>query len=193
MKLSLALFLTAALSMAAGIDTAKTIGNPSAPVTIELFSDFQCPACRQLHMQTLPLLMRDYIIPGKAYLVYKEFPLNQHAHGKEAATWAVACARLGKYEQVADVLFETQPTWENDGNIAKALDKVLSPAEMKKAELLLKDPGVIAEVASDMQEGARESVNQTPTMVLIHGTKRYPIGGVVSYNLLRSLLDDLAK
>ena len=110
MKLSAILLLGLALCLAAPsrIDTAKTFGNPAAPVTIVLFSDFQCPACGALHRSLMPSLMRDYVQSGKAYLVYKEFPLMMHAHAKEAATYAVASARVGKYEQVADALFRTR-------------------------------------------------------------------------------------
>ena len=195
MKLSAILLLGLALCLAAPsrIDTAKTFGNPAAPVTIELFSDFQCPSCRGLHMQILPSLMRDYVLPGRAYLVYKEFPLAMHSHSKEAATYAVAAARVGKYEQVADALFQNQQVWAESGKIFEAIAPALTPAEQKKVQTLVKDPGVLNEVAADMQEGMDQNVNQTPTMVIIRGGKRYPIGGVVNYNLLRSLLNDLSK
>ena len=195
MKLSAILFLALAFCLAAPsrIDTAKTFGNPAAPVTIELFSDFQCPSCRGLHMQILPSLMRDYVVPGRAYLVYKEFPLMMHAHAREAATYAVAAARVGKYEQVADALFQNQNAWAADGKIFESIATALTPAEQKKVQTLVKDPGVLSEVAQDVQEGLDQNVNQTPTMVIIRGTKRYPIGGVVNYSLLQSLLNDLSK
>jgi len=195
MKLSAIVFLALALCLAAPsrIDTAKTFGNPSAPVTIVLFSDFQCPACGALHRQIMPSLMRDYVVPGRAYLVYKEFPLMMHAHAREAATYAVAAARVGKYEQVADALFQNQQSWGADGKVFETVATALTPAEQKKVQTLVKDPGVLGEVAQDVEEGMEANVNQTPTMVLIHAGKRYPIGGGVNYNLLRSLLNDLSK
>ena len=195
MKPSVILLLGMALCLAAPsrIDTAKTFGNPAAPVTIELFSDFQCPACRGLHMQLLPSIMRDYVVPGKAYLVYKEFPLMQHAHAREAATYAVASARVGKYEQVADALFRNQQSWEADGKVFETVATALTPAEQKKIQLLVKDPEVLSEVAQDVQEGLQQNVNQTPTMVIIRGAKKYPLAGIPNYNLLQSLLNDLSK
>ena len=195
MKLSAILLLALALCLAAPsrIDTAKTFGNPAAPVTIELFSDFQCPSCRALHMQILPSLMRDYVVPGRAYLVYKEFPLSMHSHSKEAATYAVASARVGKYEQVADALFQNQTSWAADGKVFETVAAALTPAEQKKVQALVKDPGVLNEVAADMQEGMEQNVNETPTLVIIRGAKRYPIRGGVNYNLLRNFLNDLTK
>jgi protein-disulfide isomerase len=194
MKLSVLFFALLPLVAAApSIDKGKSLGNPAAPITIELFSDFQCPACRQLHMEVLPSLMRDYVIPGKAYLVYKEFPLPQHNHSREAAAYACAAARVGKYDQVADVLFQNQPTWSNDGKVFETVSTALTPAEQKKVQALAKDPAVLEEVQQDVLEGQSIPVNATPTMVIIRGAKRYPIPGPINYNLLRGLLDGLTK
>jgi protein-disulfide isomerase len=187
----LVLTLVSGLASAGQIDRAKSFGNPSAPLTIELFSDFQCPSCRALHMQELPLIMKDFVNPGKAYLVYKEFPLSQHAHSKEAATLACASARVGKYEQVADALFQNQPSWETSGRVFETVASVLTPAERTKVQALAKDPAVIKEVEDDLQEGQFERVNQTPTMIIIRNGKKYPIGGALNYDLLKRFLDEL--
>ena len=181
------------LAAAPAIDKGKTFGNPAAPITIELFSDFQCPSCRALHTEILPLLMRDYVVPGKAYLVYKEYPLPMHNHSREAAAYACASARIGKYEQVADVLFKNQPAWAADGKVFETVATVLTPVEQKKVQVLAKDPAILSEVQDDVQEGQAQAVNQTPTMIIIHGSKKYPIAGTQNYNLIRSFLDGLAK
>jgi protein-disulfide isomerase len=194
MKLpGLVLTLLPLVAAASPIDKGKAFGNPAAPVTIELFSDFQCPSCRALHTDLLPSIMRDFVIPGKAYLVYKEFPLPMHNHSREAAAYACAAARVGKYEQVADVLFQNQPSWAADGKVFATVASVLTPAEQKKVETLAKDPSVLAEVQDDVQEGQVKRVNQTPTMIIIAHGKEYPIPGGLNYNLLRGFLDGLTK
>ena len=58
---------------------------------------------------------------------------------------------------------------------------------------LAKDPAVMTEVDQEVQEGQAERVNSTPTMLIIHGAKKYPIAGGLNYNLLRSFLDGLTK
>jgi predicted DsbA family dithiol-disulfide isomerase len=70
---------------------------------------------------------------------------------------------------------------------------VLTPAEQKKVQALAQDPSVLSEVQQDMQEGTMERVNQTPTMIIIRGGKKYPIGGTLAYDLLRRFLDDISK
>jgi protein-disulfide isomerase len=194
MKLSaFVLTLLPLVASTSPIDKGKAFGNPGAPITIELFSDFQCPSCRALHMDLLPSIMRDFVIPGKAYLVYKEFPLPMHNHSREAAAYACAAARVGKYEQVADALFQNQPSWANDGKVFETVATVLTPVEQKKVQALAKDPSVLAEVQEDVQEGQSKPVNQTPTMVIVAHGKEYKIPGGLNYNLLRGFLDGLAK
>ena len=190
-----ALFLLALLpAMAAPeVDKGKAFGVPTAPLTIEIYSDFQCPSCRALHTDMLPSLMRDYVVPGKAYLVFREFPLTMHNHSREASAYACAAARIGKYQQVADVLFEKQPSWAADGKVYETVASVLTPAEQKKVQALAKDPTVMNEVQQDIQEGQLQRVNQTPTMVVERRGKKYPIGGMINYDLLRRFLDDLAN
>jgi protein-disulfide isomerase len=174
-------------------DAGKAMGSPSAPIRIEVFSDFECPACKGLHEQILPLLFKDYVIPGKVYLVSREFPLPMHQYSREAANYATAAARLGKYEQVADALFLNQVAWEANGKVWDTVAGVLTPAEAKKVQVLAKDPSVLSEVQRDVDAGRAAGINQTPTMFVTHGTSRFPVVGVVNYNLLRSMLDGLLK
>src|SRR5215211_317394 len=49
----------------------NSIGDPNAPITIEEFSDFQCPFCERFHEQTEPLLRQYYIDTGKVQFVYR--------------------------------------------------------------------------------------------------------------------------
>jgi protein-disulfide isomerase len=49
----------------------NSLGDPNAPITIEEFSDFQCPFCERFHEQTEPLLRQYYIDTGKVRFVYR--------------------------------------------------------------------------------------------------------------------------
>src|SRR5947208_4665333 len=108
---ALALALTVA-AVAAGpeMEKSRTMGNPGAPVRMDLYSDFTCPHCKMLHEQILPKLITDYVNPGKAYLVFHEYTLTSpgHEHSKAASLYAEAAAKIGKYQQVSDALFATQ-------------------------------------------------------------------------------------
>ena len=57
--------------------------------------------------------------------------------------------------------------------------------------MLAKDPSVLSEVEQDQMEGQRAGVNQTPTLLVIRNGRKYPVGGMLPYDLLRRFLDDL--
>ena len=164
---------------------------------MEVFSDFTCPHCKHFHEEVLPLLMRDYVVKNRLYVVNRDFPLTGPGHqfSREAATYATAAARLGLYDKVANALFANQsgnPTsWVMTGRVWDCVAAVLSPADQKKVQALANDPGVKAEVERELQEGVNSGVNSTPTMVVTAGGKRYPIPSTADYSLVRSFLDGL--
>jgi protein-disulfide isomerase len=178
-------------------DKGKILGNPSAPVTIEIFSDFQCPMCKRFHEQTLPLLMRDFVVSGKACIVSREFPLNipDHKYSRLAANYATAAARIGAYDAVANILFHTQEIWGASGKVWETVASVLKPEQQKKVQaLVVNDPSVVEEVQADASYAVASGVNGTPTLFISRGSKRYPAtGGVLEYNLLKELIDGLLK
>ncbi len=177
------------------VDKAKTFGNPGAPVRIELFSDFQCPGCKAFHEVLLPVIIRDYVVPGKAYIFNHEFPLAMHPHSREAANLATAAATVGKYSQVADVLFLNQASWGTNGKVWETVATVLTPAEQKKVQALAKDPAILAQVQQEVDSGQAQRIPQTPTIIVSRGAKRYSFPGPDqnNYPLLRSLIDGLLK
>lgn len=89
-------------------------GDPSAPVLIEEFSDFQCPFCTRFYQQTLPGLLENQVANGDAVLVFYDFPLGFHPLAVPAAN-AVRCAGAqgaGAYWQMHDMLFERFGVWD---------------------------------------------------------------------------------
>jgi protein-disulfide isomerase len=171
----------------------RAMGNAVAAITIEVFSDFQCPNCKVLYENTLVPLIHDYVQTGRVYLLERSFPLNQHAYARPAANYACAAERIGKYEQVCDVLFREQNSWAASGKVDETVSSVLTPAEAAKVRALAKDPAIAAEVEKDIELGTKAKVGGTPMMLISHNGQTYPITGAVSYPILRKFLDDLAK
>ena len=185
--LALALMLPC---LAAGPDS-KSVGNPAAPMRMDLYSDFTCPHCKVLHEQTLPKIMADYVTPGKAYLVFHEFTLTGtgHEHSKTASLYAAAAARVGKYQQVCDALFQSQSSWAVSGNVWETVSLVLTPAEQKKVQALFKDPAIAAEVQHDLELGVAAHVDRTPTLLLTRKGKETPWSSWTDYGLFKSMVD----
>jgi protein-disulfide isomerase len=180
------------LAAAPDIDKNKAQGSPTAPVRLEVFSDFTCPHCKHFHEDMLPLLMKDYVVGGKVYIVDRSFPLTgpEHQYSREAFAYAVAAARIGKYQQVADALYAQQATWAMGGNVWGAVASALpSPADQKRVQGLIKDPGVMAEIEAEYQYGIAAGVNQTPTLIVTVGGKHYNLPSAPDYRLLKSMID----
>jgi len=182
--------------LAAGpkFDTDKTIGGANAPITLEVFSSFDCPHCKVFYEEIAPRLMNDYVLHGKVCLVSREFPLPAsagHPYAHDIAVYATAAARLGKYQLVAGAMFRTQNSWALTGKWWEAMASVLTAEEQKKVQALAKDPGVLAEVQHDLEQGERDGLNSTPTIVMTaHGQRTALPPGSPNYDLLKSLLDN---
>jgi protein-disulfide isomerase len=194
MKLYAAMLTVLLPCLAAGaeIDKNRALGSPTAPVRLEIFSDFTCPHCRHLHEEVLPQLMKDYVIGGKVYVVDRAFPLTGpgHEHSREAFAYAVAAARIGKYEQVADALYAQQATWAINGNVwATVMSALPSLADQRKVQALAKDPGVLAEIEAEYQAGTAAGINQTPTLIVYVGGNHYNLPPAPDYRLLKSMID----
>ena len=188
--------LLPALAAAPVVDKAKALGNPGAPVEIEVYASFDCPHCKVLHETTIPLLVKDYVASGKVFLVQREFPLwgPYHPYAWQAAQYATAAARVGRYDQVSNALFAAQANWATTGRVWDTVAAALPPADQKKVQELAKDPGVIAEVQRDHDEGVAAGITATPTVFVINGSKRYPIPATqLEYSFLKSLLDGFLK
>ncbi|HTQ53022.1 MAG TPA: thioredoxin domain-containing protein [Bryobacteraceae bacterium] len=196
MKLYLAL-IAMLPAVAAAPDTIKgnALGNPNAPLMLEVFSDFQCPACKRFHDEELPLIVRDYVNTGKAYLIYRYFPLSQHPYGRKAAELVCACAQLGKYEQAANVLFANQEMWAQTGKVDETVASILSPAEQKRLPALLKDPRVQSPIEHDLAEGRALPVIYTPTVAVSYKTKHFNLygEGLSHYDWVKTAFDDLLR
>lgn len=153
----------------------KALGNPAAPILIEMYSDFQCPHCKHLHETFLPGFIRDFVDTGKVYFICREFPLPGFgARSREAAAYATAAARVGKYQQVADTLFRNQASWAVSGKIWETVAAVLSPAEQAKVQALAKDPAIAAEVQRDVDAAVQAKVSSTPTFIVTHRLQQRP-------------------
>lgn len=168
----------------------KESGSPTARVTIELYTDYECPACREFYLNVLPILKREYIDTGKVRLVHRDFPLPQHRYTKIATRYANAAGQIGKYDLVAKQLFDTQPEWSQNGNVDGAVAKVLPPGDLVRVrELVANDNHLDDSVAVDQDMGNKDRLQQTPTIVIVAGGKRDVIGGGPPYPVLKQYLD----
>jgi protein-disulfide isomerase len=174
----------------------KSIGNASAPITMEVFGDFQCPACRVFFETTVKQVIDDYVIPGKVYIVHRDFPLDMHPYARQAARLANAAAEFGQFEAIERALYDHQDEWSVKGNIDEVMATYFPPAQFKKFQTFESQhmSEINASIERDHAAGMQRNVNQTPTVyITAHGKTEALPGGGVDYKLLKSYFDYLLR
>jgi protein-disulfide isomerase len=144
------------------------IGEENAPVTIEEFSDFQCPACAA-NAPIVKEVLKEF--PSQVRLVYRDFPLSIHRFARGAASAALCAAQQGQFQEYHDALFESQQVWANE-NEANA-DEVFFVAtaqnlglNMEEWEQCRTSRDARKAVQNDVDEGFERGVSATPTFYL---------------------------
>jgi protein-disulfide isomerase len=170
-------------------------GGADAPIKIEVFSDFQCPACRTLYMDTMKQVLKDYCRLDKVCVIYHEFPLAMHPHAREAARYSLAARKLGRSQWLAvlDSLYADQAIWSQNGMVQVSVARVLSPLDYQNLQKLLQDPSINETIARDIALGQERKVQSTPTMFVTAIGKEQRVDGGLPYPVLKDFFDKIVK
>ncbi len=172
----------------------KTSGSASAPITLEIYSDYECPYCARFLHETVPLILTQYVATGKARLIHRDLPLPQHRWAHLAARYANAAGELGQYDLAVNRIFQTQDAWRDNGNIDAQLAQVLLPGVMQKVrEKVMNDSTLDRTVAADLQMVSKDHINQTPSLVIESKGKRENISPPPAFGVLKNYLDQLLR
>jgi protein-disulfide isomerase len=133
-------------------------GPKDAPVTITMFSDFQCPFCAQ----TAPVIEQVLAAyPNDVNFVMKQFPLRSiHPQADPAARAAIAAGKQGKFWEMHDELYKNSRTLSPE--TIKGIAEKLS-LDMKKFEADMNSDEVKKQVDEELALGAKSDVRGTPS------------------------------
>lgn len=158
---------------------APSRGPADAPVTVVMFSDFECPFCGRGH-EIMGELRKQY--PDQVRIAYKAFPLDMHPHALLAAMAARSAQKQGKFWDFHDRLF-SQKGLDVDvvfqHAVASGLDVAVLRDDLRKLEF---GP----EVARDLRLGRRLGVHSTPTF-FVNGRI---LTGAQPYNNFEALIEE---
>ena len=168
-------------------------GKPNAPIRLEVFSDFQCPACRAFYLQTVRQIFTNYADAGKVCVVYRSYPNFQYS--RDAARFAHAALRIGpkQWGAVADALFEKQPEWSQTGKVEAIVAAALGPKDMDTVRKNLEGPAVEEGIDSDIILGSGREVNSTPTFFITSKGKTEKVEAALTYAAMQRRFDELLK
>jgi len=169
---------------------ARTKGNPKAPVVVYEMADFQCPACREFALTTLPTLDRDFVQSGKVRWVFVNFPLTSiHKNAVAAAQVAMCAARQNRFWPVHDLLYRHQPEWAPLDNPDSALLKLADSAGVKHDSLAacVSSHATVEAIQQDAQGSVRAGANATPSFYVEGGLASGAIPAPVFSHILDSI------
>lgn len=134
-------------------------GKTDAPVTLVLFSDFECPWCSKLEPVLAELQAKNQ---DTLRVIFKHLPLPMHPFAEPAALAAIAAQKQGKFWEMHDALFQTTNWTPN--TIEEAA--VRAGLNMEKFRADLASPEVQAQLAKDRNDAMIADVNSTPSLFI---------------------------
>ena len=146
-----------------------SLGSAAAPVTIEVWADYQCPYCRLETMVFGGSMERAYVLPGIARIVYRDFVfLGQESIDAAVAARCAGSQDPGAYWRYHDLLFASQQG-ENQGTFKRENLVTLAGIAALDATAFtacLDDPAVAKAVADETAQGRAAGIESTPTVRL---------------------------
>jgi protein-disulfide isomerase len=150
----------------------RALGPANAPITIEVWSDFQCPACGFFAKSIEPDLIEEFVRPGTVRVVYRDFAFIDGGKADGESQQAAAAARCagdqGKFWQYHDYLFENQKG-ENKGAFRReVLDQIAAAVSLDMAAYRSCMDGDAPEQATKAEtaQGQAAGVGSTPRLAI---------------------------
>ena len=173
----------------AALVNGSVLGSAAAPVAIELYADFQCPACRVFVTTQLERLTEDFIKPGTARIETHDIAFlgkGSFDESLELAVGAACAADQGRYWQFHDLVFWNQGRENRGDHDATFIAQVADQAMVDRTAW---DSCVAADqhrkaIRSETSKAAGAGINSTPTLV-VNGERMI---GVPDYDSLANLI-----
>jgi len=145
----------------------RAIGSADAGVTLEVWSDYQCPFCQRFATTWESALADKYAAAGKLRIIYRDYAFIG-GESVSAAIAARAAEQQGKYWQYHDYLFANQngenKGWFSDNRlqgIAQAVGLDIASFNTARSDAETRQ-AVLAETA----QGRALGVTGTPTLAI---------------------------
>ena len=152
----------------------RSVGKADAPVTLEVWTDFQCPICGQFAKTVEPALMTKYVTPGVLRIVHHDAAFqgakstSSYDESVEAGAGARCAADQGRYWPYQDWTFANQ-SGENEGAYAATRLTAIATAaglDIGAWQACVVTGGAQKAVRTETSQAVAAGVSATPTMRL---------------------------
>lgn len=169
------------------------LGSPTAPVVMQVYSDFQCPACKLFVTTQLPSLVNDFVKTGMLRIEARDIDILGAGSPNESldiAVGAACAAEQDRYWQFHDLVFWNQGRENKGDHDAAFLRRVAIGAELDQTawETCIARADLRTAVDTATRTALAAGINQTPTLV-VNGQA---LAGVRDYAQLAALIRGLA-
>jgi protein-disulfide isomerase len=142
------------------------LGEPHAPVTIAVFSDFQCPFCKR----AMEILTKE-VFPSfgdHVRIVYLNYPLPFHSWGRLAAESTACLESPAVFWRLHDFVFAQQSQFNPNNFVVRTSDYLSVSSEIGSGGLPYKaclgSKEAATKVDDDIALAAELNVSSTPTL-----------------------------
>lgn len=168
-------------------------GNPSAPVTLIEYSDFECPFCKSFHSTVKKAVDES---KGQVKWVYRHFPLDEihPVKARKEAAASECAAELGgndAFWKFADRFFELTPS-NNKTDIDTVLPRIAGEIGLNEAQFAscLASGRHDRRVEEDYQNAIASGGRGTPWSIIVSKSgKTYPLSGAQPYAAVKQLVE----
>lgn len=173
------------------------IGSPTAPATLAVWFDYQCPFCKQFEQTITPQLIENYVKPGKIKIVFKDFQFL----GEDSVTASLFARAVWELhpDSFHDWLKAVMDAQDEEGDkgfgdlesiVAVTKDKVPAIDTAKVTALMDSKKAVFTEqMNASRAEGSSFGINGTPSVIV--GNKL--LSGAVPYATIAQAIDEALK
>lgn len=170
--------------------TGATVGDADAPVTMHIFSDFQCNFCKSFHDNVLPEIMDDFVRTGQVKLVYHDFPrlgtdpsladpndmeveIRDPNNQSSLAAHAAMCGgEQGQYMELSDRIFGNWSGVQTGGFSRANLNRFAEDQglDMNAFNECMDSGRYYSAIAQSVTQGQSHGISATPMFILDNGT-----------------------
>jgi protein-disulfide isomerase len=165
------------------------MGNPDAPVRIDVFEDFQCPSCRAYTENYEPLIIANDVPMGRVYYVFRQWPFIG-PESLQAANASMCANAQGRFWDYHDMLFTNQGTENGGGFSDRRLTAFAEQLGLNMTDFntCFKKNEYQSEIQSDYSEGTKLGVSGTPA-IFVNGVQIAP-GFIPSYDDIERAINE---
>ncbi len=171
----------------------RSLGDPNAPVKIDVYVDFQCPSCKNFSEDVEPKIFDQLVASGDVFYTFRHFPfLDDNVVGKEsdqAANASMCAMDQDRFWDYHAILFAN---WNGENQNAFSDKRLVAFAEslgldMNTFNNCFEANNFKADIDADLAAGRMKGVQGTPS-VFVNGEILTP-GFVPSFDEISQAVD----